>query len=139
MKKIETANEIMEYLSSGGTKGNVPGSTLEVKTGVLLFDLAVLASGEKIKISAGVANTIKIGFSKLESIRKDLVDDLAELILIIGSIEVMKITLNDIKNNVNDAYRIISDFLKKYKAAANLGEKAAKYTADSSELPVFLP
>ena len=51
---------------------------------------------------------------------------------LIGSVEVMQQTLDDIGNNVKDAYTKITDFLNKVDNAVQVIQKATKDTLQGS-------
>ena len=132
-RKIDTANDILAYLSSGGKTGNVPNTAVRIKsTGVALFDLALFQTGTKLDIPLSQAQIIESGFKQLLKIRQDLLEDLTDLMKLIGSVEVMQQTLDDIGNNVKDAYTKITDFLNKVDNAVKAVQKATKDTLQGS-------
>jgi len=132
-RKIDTANDILAYLSAGGKTGNVPNTAVRIKsTGVALFDLALFQTGTKLDIPLSQAQIIDSGFKQLLKIRQDLLEDLTDLMKLIGSVEVMQQTLDDIGNNVKDAYTKITDFLNKVDNAVKAVQKATKDTLQGS-------
>ena len=122
-KKIDTADEIIRFLESGGTQGRVPGSMIKIaKTASPIFVLGLAASGQSINIPKGYEKTINDGFSQLESIRKTIDSDFRKIKQLTNNISVFKQTVDDIEKNVDNAYTRITFFLDDY----DLGKQAAR-------------
>jgi hypothetical protein len=122
-KKIDTADEIIRFLESGGTQGRVPGSMIKIaKTASPIFVLGLAASGQSINIPKGYEKTINSGFSQLESIRKTIDSDFRKIKQLTNNISVFKQTVDDIEKNVDNAYTRITFFLDDY----DLGKQAAR-------------